>query len=119
MMDIAISEAIKNTENKENTIEAEFCFSKNCPIFKGHFPQNPVVPAVYQLKLCRSIIEKNLSLYFVSLKKSRFLKICVPECSYLVKISLCQLKDKKEATCCIYNKATKELCSKLVMEFIN
>jgi 3-hydroxymyristoyl/3-hydroxydecanoyl-(acyl carrier protein) dehydratase len=113
----AIKKAIKSVAKSENVIEAEFCFSKDDPIFAGHFPGMPVIPAVYQVGLCRKIIEQEAQYKLTGILKSRFSKMCVPETPYNLKISFSKTETKIEATCSIYNPAEKTLCSKIVLLF--
>jgi 3-hydroxymyristoyl/3-hydroxydecanoyl-(acyl carrier protein) dehydratase len=51
----AIKKALKVVVKSESAIDAEFCFSPDDPIFAGHFPGMPVIPAVYQVGLCRRV----------------------------------------------------------------
>jgi len=112
-----IEKSVKSIKKSDSTISAEFCFSEEDPIFAGHFPGMPVIPAVYQVGLCRRIIEQDRKLSFVGVVKSRFSKMCVPGKDYAVKILLTKKEAGLEATCSIYESDAKELCSKIVMDF--
>jgi 3-hydroxymyristoyl/3-hydroxydecanoyl-(acyl carrier protein) dehydratase len=115
-MRIALTKAIKSIKASENrrNIEAEFSFSESDPIFAGHFPGMPVIPAVYQVGLCRKVIEQETSRLFKGISKSRFFKRCVPEMVYIVKISLTNKESAIEAVCSIHD-SEKALCSKIVL----
>jgi 3-hydroxymyristoyl/3-hydroxydecanoyl-(acyl carrier protein) dehydratase len=118
-MQSAITNAIKSTtmSGDGSSIEALFSFSAADPIFNGHFPGMPVVPAVYQLGLCRKVIEQKISCSFRGISKSRFSKRCVPEILYSLKISLIKKDNMIEAACSITNTPEKALCSKLHLLF--
>jgi len=40
------------------TIHAELALNADCDIFKGHFPQTPVLPGVSMLQIIKELIEK-------------------------------------------------------------
>ena len=113
----AIIKAIKSVMKSENALEAEFCFSQGDPIFAGHFPDMPVIPAVYQVGLCRKVIEQNGNYKFAGIIKSRFSKMCIPGTLYNLKITFSKNENKIEAACSIHSPAEKALCSKIVLLF--
>jgi 3-hydroxymyristoyl/3-hydroxydecanoyl-(acyl carrier protein) dehydratase len=113
----AIANSIKSTYKTDSGIEVEFCFLETDPIFAGHFPGMPVVPAVYQMRLCRGVIEQDGNHAFAGVLKSRFSKMCFPGICYVLKISLLRNKNKTEAACSIYNFAEKTLCSKITLDY--
>ncbi len=118
-MQTALRQAIKSVTASPGGSEltAEFSFSKNDPIFAGHFPGRPVIPAVYQVGLCRRIAEQFVESAFTGIAKSRFSKMCVPEMSYEVNISVSRNEGAVEAACSIHSPAEKALCSKMVLVF--
>lgn len=96
-----IEQSIRKISRTANIIEAEACFSPAAPIFKGHFPGNPIVPAVYQIALCRTVIEKYYSGKCIQVVRSRFSAACVPGVLYNVKISIEESAESNVATCSI------------------
>lgn len=116
-MQTILIKSIKSIKPSETGIEAEFCFPHDAPIFTGHFPGMPVIPAVYQVGLCRKIIERNSNYKFAGIVKSRFSRMCVPETPYNLRISFSKNGNKIEAACVIHNPAEKTLCSKIVLLF--
>jgi 3-hydroxymyristoyl/3-hydroxydecanoyl-(acyl carrier protein) dehydratase len=112
-----IKKAIKSVTKSVNVIEADFFFSQDDSIFAGHFPGKPVIPAVYQVGLCRKIVEQEAQYKFAGILKSRFSKMCVPGTPYNLKISFSKNENKIDAVCSIYNPAEKVLCSKIVLLF--
>jgi 3-hydroxymyristoyl/3-hydroxydecanoyl-(acyl carrier protein) dehydratase len=115
----AIKKAIKSINKSEGStdLEAEFCFSINDPIFTGHFPGMPIIPAVYQVGLCKRVIEQEAQYKFAGIIKSRFSKMCIPGTTYNVKISMTKKENGDESVCSIYENAGKVLCSKIVLLF--
>jgi 3-hydroxymyristoyl/3-hydroxydecanoyl-(acyl carrier protein) dehydratase len=118
-MQATLTKSITSIKPSETGIVAEFRFPLDAPIFAGHFPGMPVIPAVYQVGLCRKIIERDGNYKFAGIIKSRFSKMCVPGKQYTLKISLTKKEEYTEAVCSIYENAGKELCSKIVILFNN
>lgn len=67
---------IQTADHTENTIKATIFLNREHPVFKGHFPQTPVLPGVCQIQLCTELfnavlekkyaLEKVLSVKFLS-----------------------------------------------------
>ena len=51
---------IKNISESGNEIKASLRIEKSHPIFKGHFPGQPVVPGVCMMQMIQEIIEKHV-----------------------------------------------------------
>ena len=68
------------TKADENIINAQVKINKSHPVFKGHFPGNPVTPGVMQLMLVKHIIEKQTgkSLKLKALNRAKFLAVLNP-----------------------------------------
>jgi 3-hydroxyacyl-[acyl-carrier-protein] dehydratase len=47
--------SVKNIENTENTILAGIAIDFSHTIFKGHFPDTPILPGVVQLQIIKEI----------------------------------------------------------------
>jgi 3-hydroxyacyl-[acyl-carrier-protein] dehydratase len=118
-MHTSLTHAIKRVTASPDGSEltAEFIFSKDDPIFAGHFPGRPVIPAVYQVGVCRKIAERFVKSAFTGIAKSRFSRMCVPDAPYEVTISLSRSENSVEAECSIHSPAEKALCSKMVLLF--
>ena len=60
---------------------AVFVFPKTSPVFSGHFPGNPVLPAVIQMPAVRLVAERALGrpLLPKSQERSRFTNVVRPE----------------------------------------
>ncbi len=98
-------------------ITAEFIFPKDAPIFAGHFPGMPVIPAVYQVGLCRMIVGRFVPSAFFGVARSRFSKMCLPGVSYEITISLSRTEHAVSAACSIHRPSEKTLHSKIVLLF--
>jgi 3-hydroxymyristoyl/3-hydroxydecanoyl-(acyl carrier protein) dehydratase len=97
-----IKQALQNIrQTADGTIEATALFPLSAPIFSGHFPGRPIVPAVYQIALCRAAFETFFPSPFVQLVRSRFSLECVPDVSYAVKVSREENVESVVATCSI------------------
>jgi 3-hydroxyacyl-[acyl-carrier-protein] dehydratase len=51
---------IEKLENSDNLIKAELSINANSPIFKGHFPGQPVVPGACILQVVKEVLEDAL-----------------------------------------------------------
>lgn len=69
------------TEDSRQHIMARIRLQPGHPVFKGHFPENPVVPGVCQVQMIREIIEyqsgKRLSL--AESDNIKFLAMIIPD----------------------------------------
>lgn len=55
-------------------INAVFSFKKELDLFNGHFPDNPMLPGIFQIEMVKYAIEKALDtrLHIKSVKKTKF-----------------------------------------------
>lgn len=51
---------IKKLEHSDNLIKADLSINANNPIFKGHFPEQPVVPGACMLQVVKEVLENAL-----------------------------------------------------------
>lgn len=77
---------IVNNQNTTNQgekviINTQIMIQKSHLIFKGHFPQQPVVPGVCMIQIIKELLENHLgkSLFFTSAGNIKFLSIINPE----------------------------------------
>jgi 3-hydroxymyristoyl/3-hydroxydecanoyl-(acyl carrier protein) dehydratase len=94
-----VEQSIRKITKTAEGFEAEVIFSPAAPIFQGHFPGNPIVPAVYQLALCRLLAEKYLLGKFKQVSRSRFSAPCVPDVLYNAMVSFEETAESCCATC--------------------
>jgi len=64
---------ISSFDYQNNQINAEIVVNKDHEIFKGHFPDNPVMPGVCMIQIIKELTEKALDLSLF-LEKSRNIK---------------------------------------------
>lgn len=68
-----------------NPTEDEYCISFRCnsahPVFKGHFPGNPVLPGVTMVQFVRESMERifNKTFQLVQSKNIKFVNVVNPE----------------------------------------
>lgn len=53
-----LSEAIESAIMSVEDGQASFVFTTNSPVFAGHFPARPVLPAVVQLQMVQAILAR-------------------------------------------------------------
>jgi len=72
---------ITELEHRKHTIQASLRINRNCNIFLGHFPGQPVLPGACMLQIIGEVLQRALKISF-RLKKAdfiKFLKIINPE----------------------------------------
>jgi 3-hydroxyacyl-[acyl-carrier-protein] dehydratase len=69
-------------------IIAEYTFAHDLTVFIGHFPQNPILPGIFQLEMARYALEvanrKNYNL--ISISKAKFMNVVLPDNRITIKI---------------------------------
>lgn len=108
-----IEQSLQNIRQTADAVEATARYPASAPIFAGHFPGKPIVPAVYQIALCRAVVEMYQQTPFVRVVRSRFSAECVPGVTYDVKASLEEEADGLVAQCSI--KRGNVIHSKIVL----
>ncbi len=65
----------------EDQIISEFVFKRSMALFKGHFPEKPLLPGIVQLEMVRYSLETQLALTLAigSIKKTKFTDQILPE----------------------------------------
>lgn len=73
--------AILNQETTAGSIKALLSINKAHNIFKGHFPEQPVVPGVCMLQMIKELVELNLNkdLSIIEADNIKFLAIIDPD----------------------------------------
>jgi 3-hydroxyacyl-[acyl-carrier-protein] dehydratase len=71
-------------------IDAEIILNSAHPIFKGHFPNLPIVPGVCMVQIVKEIAEKQLQqkLFLSSASNIKFLSVLNPEVHQRVNVEL-------------------------------
>lgn len=65
------AEALRGSGGEDGRLWAEFVFAADSPVFAGHFPGNPVLPAVVQMALVRLVAERGTGRGLVPLRQER------------------------------------------------
>jgi len=80
---------IDNLNDIENGFEAVLCTNPEHPIYKAHFPGNPITPGVCIIQAAGEILEKriNRKLYLKTVKNVKFLSVIIPEVGKKIKYS--------------------------------
>lgn len=71
---------IESFETADNKVIATIVFNKEHSIFKGHFPENPIVPGVVQIQIMKDLLEKALQrkLFLDNTKSIKYLNVINP-----------------------------------------
>ncbi len=71
---------IESLKLSDNLIVATISFNREHPVFEGHFPGNPVVPGVVQIRIIKDLLEKSLQhkLFMKKAKSVKFLNVINP-----------------------------------------
>ncbi|MBK7503927.1 MAG: 3-hydroxyacyl-ACP dehydratase [Bacteroidetes bacterium] len=67
-------------DNEEDTISATVLIDKNHPIFKGHFPEKPVLPGVCLMQIIKDLLEDKINklVFLESISNLKFINIVNP-----------------------------------------
>lgn len=71
-------------------IHSEVELQKEHPIFKGHFPNNPVTPGVCMLQIIKELVQKatHTHLFLQQCSQVKFMALINPETHPLLKIEI-------------------------------
>ena len=77
---------------------AMFCFSKELPLFQGHFPGQPILPGIAQVEMVRHTLDQltGEDHALVQVKKTKFMQLIQPETSIEVALTTTPLEDGKK-----------------------
>jgi 3-hydroxyacyl-[acyl-carrier-protein] dehydratase len=78
-MDIPFYE-LKSLIQTEEAHEADISLNPEHPVYKGHFPDQPVAPGVLLMNMCREVAEKAISkeVRIKTARSIKFLKVINP-----------------------------------------
>ena len=81
---------IQKIETKEGTITARILLNPKHEVYKGHFPEQPVVPGVIQLQIIKEILEETLGqqLFMHKVSSAKYLNIITPKHSTELQITI-------------------------------
>ena len=72
---------IESTQDTESGFEAVLRTNQEHPIYKAHFPGNPITPGVCIIQAAGELLERKLGrkLYLKTVKNVKFLSVIIPE----------------------------------------
>jgi 3-hydroxyacyl-[acyl-carrier-protein] dehydratase len=72
---------VTNFNTAVDIVEASICLNKDHEIFKGHFPENPIMPGVCMIQIIKELTEKATSsdLFLSQTSNIKFMAIINPE----------------------------------------
>ena len=81
---------ITGLAQEENRLQASICINPAHDIFKGHFPNQPVVPGVCMVQIIKELLEKatGKSLLFSKGSQLKFLRLLVPAAEETVQVNI-------------------------------
>ena len=80
---------VETTNDTENGFEAVLRTNPEHPIYKAHFPGNPITPGVCIIQAAGELLEHQLgrNLYLKTVKNVKFLSVIIPEEGKKIKYS--------------------------------
>ncbi len=75
---------------KDNKVNAEIVVNQDHEIFKGHFPDNPVMPGVCMIQIIKELTEKalGLTLFMETSRNIKFMALINPNINSNLKLEL-------------------------------
>jgi 3-hydroxyacyl-[acyl-carrier-protein] dehydratase len=82
--------SILELQSDDASLQAIIDIDKNHPIFKGHFPETPVVPGVCMLQIVKELVEKaeNKKFRMTHGDNIKFLSVINPDQNNRVKVEI-------------------------------
>lgn len=86
---------IQDCAQTDNMIEARIAINATHEIFKGHFPDRPVVPGVCMVQISKELAEKCIQqhLRIAEISQIKYLKPIIPEANQYIQVHI-SLKDE-------------------------
>ncbi|RYE25445.1 MAG: 3-hydroxyacyl-ACP dehydratase [Sphingobacteriales bacterium] len=80
---------IEYIQRDPNSVSCKVSFNMQHDIFKGHFPQQPVVPGVCMMEMVKELLEQQTdqTLWLRDAGNVKFLQLITPDVSPIVNIS--------------------------------
>ncbi len=85
-----------NTSADDNTINVSITINPDHKIFKGHFPDQPVVPGVVQLQIIKELLEDFFSnpLMLTKVTQIKYLVPVIPDEEVVIEVKI-SIKDQE------------------------
>ncbi|HXS36317.1 MAG TPA: hypothetical protein VN721_06420 [Flavipsychrobacter sp.] len=80
---------IKDEQRGENSFSCKVSFDASHDIFKGHFPDQPVVPGVCMMEIVKELLQKQIGkkLWLRNAGNVKFLQLITPDVEPVINIS--------------------------------
>ncbi|MFS4445575.1 3-hydroxyacyl-ACP dehydratase [Maribacter sp. 2307UL18-2] len=81
---------VQTIEKNEQGVKAKVKIHKEHEVFKGHFPDSPVMPGVCMIQMIKELTEQNLNqkLFLNKASNVKFMAIINPEVNALIDLAL-------------------------------
>lgn len=81
-----VADALQRVESTDGVVRAWFRFAPSLPLFAGHFPGRPLLPAVLQVEMVRQAVEAatETSWRIAAVVNARFRAPALPDVELLV-----------------------------------
>ena len=78
--------SVPNFSVSHERVEASILLNPKHQVYKGHFPEQPIVPGVIQVQLLRELLEQALNKKFIikEVVSAKYLNIIIPDDKLLV-----------------------------------
>lgn len=79
----------QDAQQGENTFSCKVVFNQSHDIFKGHFPDQPVVPGVCMMEMVKELLEElfGFSLWLRKAGNVKFLQLITPDVEPVININ--------------------------------
>ncbi|MBR4837808.1 MAG: beta-hydroxyacyl-ACP dehydratase [Bacteroidales bacterium] len=91
---------IENVNDTDNGFEAVLYTNPEHPIYKAHFPGNPITPGVCIIQAAGELLEQKLGckLYLKTIKNIKFLSVIIPEEGKKIKYSFSNIVEDENGS---------------------
>lgn len=81
---------VQNLEKNEQGVQAKVKIHKEHEVFKGHFPDSPVMPGVCMIQMIKELTERTLNqtLFLKKASNVKFMAIIDPEVNSVIDLRL-------------------------------
>ena len=88
---------IETTSNTDDGFEAILFTNPEHPIYKAHFPGNPITPGVCVIQAAGELLEQQLhsNIYLKTVKNVKFLSVIIPEKGKKIRYSFSNLVEEE------------------------
>ena len=107
----------RKIDRERLTVSADLCCPSGFPAFEGHFPGQPVLPAVIQLTVVRLLSSEilNRHLLLEKIKKVKFKQMVRPHQTVHVEVTLKELDGRWHADFCLSREGSNIASGSLIL----